>query len=112
MGERHLTEQMDANRHLGSGLEAVALFTLLIVRGWLLWLVIPSAFLGWLVMSPIRLILRKPYITPGKLIGWADLNLGAAIGQGLIRPFGRRGDFTPWSKVLSVEHRVSIIDPW
>jgi hypothetical protein len=63
-------------------------------------------------MSPIRLTLRKPYITPGKLIGWADMNLGAAIGQGLIRPFGRRNDFTPWSRVLSVEHRVSIIDPW
>ena len=45
---------MDANRHLGSGLEAVALFTLLVVRGWLLWLVIPIALLGWLVTSPIR----------------------------------------------------------
>lgn len=112
MGGRHLTEQMDANRHLGSGLEAVALFTLLVVRGWLLWLVIPIALLGWLVTSPIRLILGKPYITAGKLIGWADMNLTAAIGQMLVRPFGQRSDFTPWSKVLSVEHRVSIIDPW
>jgi len=101
---------MDANGHLGS-LGAVALFTLLVVRGLLLWLVIPIALLGWLVTSPIRLILRKPYITAGKLIGWADINLTAGIGQMLLRPFGRSSEFTPWSKVLSVEHRVSIIDP-
>jgi hypothetical protein len=103
---------MHANRHLGSVLEAIALFHAFGRQGWLLWLVIPIALLGWLVTSPIRLILGKPYITAGKLIGWADMNLTAAIGQVLVRPFGQRSDFTPWSKVLTVEHRVSIIDPW
>jgi hypothetical protein len=103
---------MSTSRRFGGGPEAIALFVLLVVRGWLLWLVIPIAFLGWLVMSPIRLTLGKPYITPGKLIGWADMNLTAAIGQVLVRPFGQRSDFTPWSKVQSVEHQVSIIDPW
>jgi len=103
---------MSTSRRLGNGLEAIALFVLLVVRGWLLWLVIPITFLVWLVMSSIRLTLRKPYITPGKLIGWADMNVTAAIGQMLVRPFGQRSDFTPWSKVLSVEHRVSIVDPW
>ena len=103
---------MSTSRRLGNGLEAIALFVLLVVRGWLLWLVIPITFLVWLVMSPIRLTLRKPYITPGKLIGWADMNLTVAIGQMLAGPFGQRSDFTPWSKVLSVEHRVSIVDPW
>ena len=113
MGGRHLSEpQITTSGRLGTGLEAIALFALLVVRGWLLWLVIPIAILGWLVMSPLRLALDKPYITPGKLIGWADMNLIAMLGQVLARPFGRRSDFTPWSRVLSVEHRVSIIDPW
>ena len=103
---------MSTRHRLGSGLEAIALFVLLVVRGWLLWLVIPLAFLGWLVMSPIRVMLSKPYIALGKLIGWVDMNLTAAIGEVLVRPFGRRSDFTPWSRVLSIEHRVSIIDPW
>ncbi len=103
---------MSTSRRLGNGLEAITRFVLLVVRGWLLWLVMPIAFLVWLVMSPIRLTLPKPYITPRKLIGWADMNLCAVIGQVLVRPFGRRSDFTPWSRVLSVEHRVSIIDPW
>lgn len=103
---------MSPHHRLGSGLEAIALFVLLVVRGLLLWLVIPIAFLGWLVISPIRLALGKPYITPGKRIGWADRNLTAIIAQVLARPFGRRSGFTPWSRVPSVEHRVSIIDPW
>ncbi|HEV1992078.1 MAG TPA: hypothetical protein VGR34_04350 [Candidatus Dormibacteraeota bacterium] len=47
----------------------------------------------------------------GKVIGWFDLNLMAAIGQIVIRPFGRRVDFTPWSALSSVDHRVSLIDP-
>lgn len=64
------------------------------------WLVIPIAFLGWLVISPIRLALGKPYITPGKLIGWADMNLTAMIAQVLARPFGLMSEFTPWSGVL------------
>ena len=103
---------MSTRHRLDSGLEAIALFVLLVVRGWLLWLVIPLAFLGWLVMSPIRVVLSKPYIALGKLIGWMDMNLTAAIGKVLVRPFGRRSDFTPSSRVLSIEHRVSIIDPW
>jgi len=103
---------MSTRRPVGGGLEAIALLVLLIVRAFLLWLVISIAFLVWLVLSPIRLTLRKPYITPGQLIGWADMNLSAAIGQVLVRPFGRGSDFTPWSRVLSVVHRVSIIDPW
>jgi len=48
----------------------------------------------------------------GKVIGWFDLNLIAAIGQIFIRPFGRHPEFTPWSALSSVEHRVSPIDPW
>ena len=51
---------MSTSRRVGSGLEATALLVLLVVRGLLLWLVIPIAFLGWLVMSPTRLTLRKP----------------------------------------------------
>ena len=54
---------------------------LLAVRGWLLWLVIPIAFLGWLAVSPVRVVLNKPYIAVGKLIGWADMNLASGSEQ-------------------------------
>jgi hypothetical protein len=96
----------------GSKSEAIAGFVLLLVRGLLLWLVIPLAFISWLLLAPARALLGRPYVAPGKVIGWADLNLIAAIGQLLVRPFGRRVDFTPWSELMSVDHRVSLIDPW
>ena len=97
-------------RHAGL---TVAWFGLLCVRGILLWLVVPLAFCVWLlVLTPARAILRRPYVAVGKVIGWFDLNLIAAIGQIFIRPFGRHPEFTPWSALSSVEHRVSPIDPW
>jgi len=82
------------------------------VRGLLLWLVVSLAFLLWLLLTPTRAVLHSSFVAPGKVIGWADLNLTAAIGQILIRPFGRRVDFTPWSNLPLVDHRVSVIDPW
>jgi hypothetical protein len=85
---------------------------LLAVRGLLLWLVVPLAFLLWLLLTPLRAILRRSFVAPGKVIGWADLNLTAAIGQILIRPFGRPVGFTAWSDMALVDHRVSVIDPW
>ena len=99
---------MSTHHRLGSGLEAIPLFALLVVRGWLLWLAIPLAFLGWLVMSPIRVVLSKPYIALGKLIGWVDMNLTAAIGKALVRPFGRRISLRrPKSHRLSTGFRSS-----
>jgi hypothetical protein len=92
--------------------EAIVWFVLLVIRGLLLWLVIPLAFVLWLLISPARVVLHRPYATLGKVIGWADLNLTAAIAQILIRPFGRRISFIQWSSLLSVNHRVSLIDPW
>jgi len=94
------------------GLEAIAWFVLLAVRGLLLWLVVPLALLLWLLLTPMRAILHRSFISPGKVIGWADLNLTAAVGHILIRPFGRPVGFTPWSGMASVDHRVSVIDPW
>jgi len=94
------------------GLEAIAWFVLLAVRGLLLWLVVPLAFLLWLLLTPMRAILHRSFVAPGKVIGWADLNLIGLVGRLLIRPFGRPVGFTPWSDVALVDHRVSLVDPW
>ena len=94
------------------GAESIAWLVLLVVRGLLLWLTLPLAFLLWLLLTPMRAIFRRSFVSPGKVIGWADLNLIAALGQILIRPFGRPVDFTPWSNMALVDHRVSLVDPW
>jgi len=93
------------------GFEAIAWFVLLAVRGLLLWLVVPLALLLWLLLTPIRALRHRSFASPSKVIGWADLNLIAVVGQILIRPFGRPIGLTPWSDMSLVDHRVSVIDP-
>src|ERR1700682_1691529 len=94
-----------------SRVEAVAVLALLLVRGVLLWLVVPLAFCFWLLLTPARALFRRRYVGVGRVIGWFDLNLVALIGQVLIRPFGRRVDFTAWSAISSIDPRVRLIDP-
>jgi hypothetical protein len=93
-------------------LAAAAALLFLCLRGILLWLVIPIACCVWLVILVARLILSKPYLALGKIVGWADLNLSAVLGQVLLRPLGHRLPFTPWSQVNQVSHRVRLADPW
>jgi hypothetical protein len=84
-----------------SGIPAVIL---LVVRGALLWVVIPAATVWWLLAMLARGIRRRRYVGLGQTIGWADLNLLAVLRLG-------RSPFVSWSKVPMVNHRVSLIDP-
>lgn len=88
-----------------------AFFLFLCVRGVLLWLVIPIACCTWLVTLGLRPMFRQPHLTLGKVVGWADLNLSAAIAQVLLRPLGHKVPFTPWAEVNNVKHRVGLADP-
>jgi len=56
---------------------------LLVARGVLLWLVVPAAVLGWLVGWPYW---NRRNATFGQVVGWADLNLVAALQRGPLRP--------------------------
>ena len=91
---------------------AGATLLFLCLRGILLWLVIPIACCVWLVILVARLILHKPYLAVGKIVGWADLNLSAVLGQVLLRHLGHRLPFISWSQVNQVNHRVHLVDPW
>jgi len=82
---------------------------LLILRGLLLWIVIPIAALTWVVVEPVtgtRL---------GSCIGWFDQNLLAFIQRVLLRPFVDRKSRVPWtpfSMMSNVEHRVGDLGFW
>ncbi len=80
------------------------MFLMLLVRGVLLWLVIPASAVWWLLAAPIRRLRGKRLVGLGQTIGWADLNLIAVLTLG-------RSPFVPWSRVLEVEHRVGLADP-
>src|SRR5260370_34433607 len=87
-------------------------FCFLCVRGVLLWVVIRIACCTWLVTLGLSPMFRGRHLTLGKVVGWADLNLSAAIAQVLLRPLGHKVPFTPWAEVNNVKHRVGLADPW
>jgi hypothetical protein len=70
----------------------------LVLRGLLLWLVVPIAVIAWPV---VRARQRKSGVSLGQYLGWIDLNLVACpSGSGrrfwcVIRLRGRRGQTSP-----------------
>ena len=82
---------------------------LLFVRGVLLWLVVPLSAVAWLVFWPL---MRRRNVRVGSLVGWADLNLIAALQRSLCR-FGTKDplNWTPWVELPLVTHRIRLDDP-
>jgi hypothetical protein len=78
---------------------------MLLVRGVLLWVVIPASAIWWLIAITVNALMRRPYVSVGQAIGWADFNLMALLTLGRLNPF------VSWSKASKVEHRVSLLDP-
>jgi hypothetical protein len=82
---------------------------LLLVRGLLLWLVVPVTFVGWLAAWPI---LRRRKIRLGQLLGWMDLNLIAAIEHSILRPLlASPFPWTPAKELPNISHRIGLLDP-
>jgi len=91
--------------------DSLAALILLLVRGFLLWLVVPVAALVGVVLKPYRRTMRRP-IKIRQLIGWADLNLIAFLERGVLRTlFPNPQPFVPWAEVAHVTHRVNFLDP-
>ncbi len=88
------------------------MFALLLVRGLILWIVIPVGFVLWLLV--FGWLLR---VGPGQFLGWLDVNLIAALQRVLIRPVGGElpmpiVEFVPFRMLRSVSHRVHLVyDP-
>ena len=79
--------------------------TLLIVRGIALWLVVPLMVLAF----PVIALRRRAGL--GQALGWADLNLGAALQRCFPKgAFKTRLDFVPLREMNTVTHRIGIAD--
>jgi hypothetical protein len=82
---------------------------LLLVRGVLLWIVVPLAFVCWLLLA---VVLRRRGVGLGKFLGWVDLNLVAFLGRTILRPIVRTPlRWVPVSEMAEVEHRLRAQDP-
>ncbi len=80
---------------------------LLVLRGILLWVVVPLAALAWLVSFNW---LRG--VSAGQFLGWIDLNLIAFLSRSILRPLFRAPPpWIPVSQMSRVTHRLRWIDP-
>ncbi|HEY2640706.1 MAG TPA: hypothetical protein VGI66_12590 [Streptosporangiaceae bacterium] len=87
----------------------IAGLLLLLVRGVLLWAVIPVAMCLWPFAYPG---LRKHGVRFGEFLGWVDLNLMASLSQIVLRPLFRDPlPWVAWREMPHVTHRVRWIDP-
>jgi len=87
----------------------VSRLLLLLVRGVLLWVVVPVSAVVWLCLA-IRL--RRRGVGLGRFLGWVDLNLVAALQRTVLRPFFPSPlRWTRWREIETVTHRVGRLDP-
>jgi hypothetical protein len=81
---------------------------LLLMRGVLLWIVIPLAVVAWTPAAP-WLVLRG--VRLGHFLGWVDLNLIAFLSRIVLRPLFRApAAWVPASAMNQVTHRISAFD--
>jgi len=84
-------------------------YLLLITRGALLWLVVPTAILCWILGWPYW---HQRQATLGHVLGWADLNLVTVLQRGPLRLLVINPQpWTPFSDLPQVAHRLRAIDP-
>lgn len=89
-------------------LPVVAGLALLVIRGLLLWVVVPLAVASWLVGWPFW---RRNGSSLGNLLGWADLNLIASIERSVLRPFVRKPlSWVTVNDIPNVDHEISFTD--
>ncbi len=87
----------------------VAQLMLLVIRGVLLWIVVPLGAFWWLVTWPL---MHRHQVRLGQCLGWLDLNLIAAIQRSLMRPIIRsRQSWVPLAAMPTVSHRIALTDP-
>lgn len=81
-------------------------FVLLVLRGALLWVVVPVAVLAWPFLG------LSTGASLGSCIGWFDLNLIAFLQRGVLR-FAIREPLAAWvplARMRTTEHRVTFLD--
>jgi len=92
----------------GRPLSGPVAILLLVVRGVLLWLLVPIAFLTWLVAMSWRTSARAPL---GQCVGWFDLNLYAVLPCYVFGPLIPEPSlrYIPWRRMPQVTHRVRLL---
>lgn len=79
---------------------------LLVIRGALLWFLVPVGFAAWLLTV---LWTRRP---PGQFLGWLDWNFVVLLQRTVLRPFFPipTVNWVSARGMSTVEHRIGVLD--
>ena len=81
--------------------------TLLVIRGVLLWIVVPLTICAWL---PALFWLRRRGVNLGQFLGWVDLNFVACLQRTVLRPLFRSPiAWVPARLMPEVTHRLDAL---
>lgn len=81
----------------------------LMVRGVLVWIVVPAAALAWIL---IGFRLRRRGVGFSQYLGWVDVNLIALLQRTVLRPLVRSPlAHVPAREMPTVAHRLRAVDP-
>jgi hypothetical protein len=82
---------------------------LLVLRGVLLWVVVPLTFVVWLLAIAWTI---PRHISLGHMLGWVDINFTMILIRGPLRPFFREApmDWIPLRDMAGVRHRIQFFD--
>lgn len=89
--------------------DPIAGVAVLILRGLLLWVLVPVGFIAWILMSPW--LLHKG-VGPAKFLGWLDSNFTVLLERSLLRPWFPKPTHS-WTSVKDmskVKHRIGAGD--
>lgn len=94
---------------ISRGVSGIGRFLLLIVRGLLLWIVVPIGFVAWGVSLPWQL---KRKVALGQFLGWLDSNMLIIIERSILRPFFEAPThrWVPTKGRAEVQHRIGALD--
>jgi hypothetical protein len=86
----------------------VAGMLLLVIRGILLWVLVPVGSVAWL-LTLVRM--RRPL---GEFLGWLDSNLIFLLERTVLRPLFPQPtqNWIPASEISAVKHRIGVLDPY
>ena len=80
----------------------------LMIRGLLLWLMVPASTVGWLLAF---LPLHRRRVSLGQFLGWVDLNFAALLTRSVLRPLFRSPPpWVPLRALPQVVHRIDLLD--
>ena len=83
--------------------EAVAGALLVLLRGILLWILVPGGVIVWLSF------VGWSGVTLGNFLGWLDYNVIVLLQKSVFRPWlGHTGlQRVPWARIRELKHRIN-----